>query len=236
MVTKSRFVTSPISSTSKRPSSGCASGASHMRAAVVLAVRDDDVVHARLAPLAVVELDGDDGVLPLEEDADERVEERRLAAHRLGHAVRPLRHRRAHPDAADVRVVALRVGAVPGAVRDAADVDDSHDAVARDRDRVLELRRDPVRAAEVHAGAERDDRQLGRRAGAHESVHHLVHRPVAARRDDRASRRRRRRAPPARSGGRAARRRASRPPARGAPRGSRAPASASRWRRCRRPG
>ena len=153
-------------------------------AAVVLAVRDDDVVHPPLAARAAVELDADDGVLPFEEDADERVEERRAAAQRLRHAVRTLRDRRAHADAADVGDVPLRVGAVPGAVRDAADVDGPHDAVACGSDRFRELRRDPVRAHEVHAGADRDRRQLARRPRPDESVHHLVQRAVAADRDD----------------------------------------------------
>jgi hypothetical protein len=41
-----------------------------------------------------------------------------------------------------------------------------------------------VRAHEVHAGADRDRRQLGRAAAADEPVRDLVQRPVAADRDD----------------------------------------------------
>ena len=41
-----------------------------------------------------------------------------------------------------------------------------------------------MRAHEVHARAERDRRQLGARARAHDPVHNLVQRAVAADRDD----------------------------------------------------
>ena len=81
-------------------------------AAVPHAVRDDHVVHAA-APLAVVERHRHLGVLPLEEHARQRIEERRLAAERLRHPVRALRDGAAHPDRADVRELALGLLAAP---------------------------------------------------------------------------------------------------------------------------
>ena len=136
----------------------------------------------RAAPLAVVELDRHLGVLPLEEHARQRIEERQLAAERLRHPVRALRDGAAHADRADVREPALGVLAAPGPVADAAGVDRARRAVERDPDRVVELRRDAVGAAEVHAGAERDRREVDVAAG--DAVHDLVQRPVAADRDD----------------------------------------------------
>ena len=61
--TKSSFVTSPISTTSKRPSSGTRVGCELHPAAVPAAVGDDHVVH-RPAALVVVERHGHLGVLP----------------------------------------------------------------------------------------------------------------------------------------------------------------------------
>src|SRR5581483_11194706 len=55
------------------------------RAPVVLPVRDDDVVHPPLAALPGVQLHRDDRVLPLEEDADECVEEGGAPARELRH-------------------------------------------------------------------------------------------------------------------------------------------------------
>ena len=90
----------------EEPSSGARVRREHHPAAVPDAVRDDHVVHAA-PPLPVVEPHGHLGVLPREEDARERVEEGRLAAERLRHPVRALRHRAAHADRADVREEAL---------------------------------------------------------------------------------------------------------------------------------
>src|SRR5207244_7995805 len=116
---------------------------------------------------------------PLEEDPRERVEERRLAAERLRHAVRQLGDGGAHADAADVRDVALALRAAPLAVRHAAHVDRSRHTTDRDAHGVLEACRDVVGADEVHARAERDRRELSVRARAYEAVDDLVQRAVA---------------------------------------------------------
>ena len=146
------------------------------------AVCDDDVVHAP-APLAdAVEPHGHLGVLPLEEDSRQRIEERRLPAERLRHPVRALGDRAAHPDRADVDEPPLRVVAAPGAVTDESGVDRARGTAECEPDGVVELRRDPVRPSEVHAGAERDRRQIDVASG--DAVHDLVQRPVAADGDD----------------------------------------------------
>jgi len=52
----------------------------------------------------------------------------------------------------------------------------------RDPHRVVERRRDPVGATEVHSGAERHHREVD--VAARDAVDDLVERPVAADRDD----------------------------------------------------
>jgi len=143
-------------------------------------VRDDHVVHLPVA-LFAVEAHRDIGVLPLEEDARQRVKERRLATERLRHPVRALGDGAAHAHGADVREPALGVLAAPCAVRDPSGVDRARLPLEREPHRVLELRRDPVRAAEVHPRPERDRCEIDIAAG--DPVHDLVQCPVTADRD-----------------------------------------------------
>jgi hypothetical protein len=63
-----------------------------------------------------------------------------------------------------------------------ARVDRPHVALEGDPDRVVELRRDLVGAAKVHARAERDRREVDAASG--NAVDDLVQRAVATNRDD----------------------------------------------------
>jgi hypothetical protein len=141
---------------------------------VPVAVRDDHVVHRAFAPHAVVELHHDACVLPGEELARERVEERHPAAEPLRHGVGAPRHRTAHAHRADVGEEPARAVLE----LDPAQVDDARLAAERDPDGVVEAARDAVRAAEVLAGAARQHGDLGVRL--RDAVRDLVHGPVAA--------------------------------------------------------
>ncbi len=174
--------TSPIRTTSKSAVVGQRVGREHHPAAVPHAVRDDDVVHAAAPLVAVGEPHGHLGVRPLQEHPREGVEERGAAAECLRHAVDALGDGAAHPDGADVREPALLVSARPGPVAHPARVDGSGRALERHADGVVEPRRDAVGAHEVHAGADRDRRELDPPAG--DAVDGLVERAVAADRDD----------------------------------------------------
>ena len=146
--------------------------------AVEAAVRDDHVVHRAFPPHAVVQLDDHVRVLPGEELACERVEERRAAAERLRHRVRAARDGAAHPRRADVGEEAARAVVE----LDAAEVDRS---ASRRRARPAPRRRsgrDAVRAAEVLARAAREHGELAVRPG--DAVDDLVHGSVAADHDE----------------------------------------------------
>ena len=136
-------------------------------------IRDDHVVQAALPSDAAVQLDHDLRVLPGEELARERVEERHLAAERLRHGVRPPRDGAAHPRRADVREEA----AWAALALDAADVDRPRLAVEHRADGVVEAVRNAVRAPEVLARAGGQERDL--RTGTRDAVDDLAHRPVS---------------------------------------------------------
>ena len=232
---KSSLPTSPISTTSNSPSSGCASGASFIPppcqtpfATITSCIRPRRSV--------VVEPHRHLGVLPLEEHAGQRVEERRLPAERLRHPVRALGDGAAHADRADVREPALGVLAAPGAeaTRPASIVRGRPSRATRTAS--SNARRDAVGADEVHARS-RAGSSRARRRDAGDPVHDLVQRAVAADRDDErgAVRRRLRRASSIRWPGPLREQRLARR-GRAAPRGGRAPASACPWRRRPTPG
>ena len=132
----------------------------------------------------------------LEEDAHQRVEERRLAAERLRRLVRALGDGAAHPDRADVREPALAVRRRPRCgswTRPASIVRVAPSSATSTAS--SNLRRDPVGAAEVLAGAARDHGELDVAAPGDP-----VRRPRSA---SRRRRRRRAAAPPSRPPARA---------------------------------
>ena len=142
------------------------------------------------AALAAVERHGDVGVLPLEEDPRQRIEEGRLAAECLRHPVRALRDGAAHPDRADVREH-RSAPRRPGAVADAAGVDRSRHAVQRDATASSKRVGMPYvrpKSRPVPSGARRT------RSASGDAVHDLVQRPVAAHDDEQSARGRRPRA------------------------------------------
>ena len=226
--TRSAFVTSPISRTSKRPSSGSASGVMLHSAPQVPAVGDDHLVHrpARCSPSTC---DPHLGVLPPREHRERRPEVRRLPAERLrrrrSRASRPRRSsRRRRRSRTRLRRLA-RPGAVTrrGPRRSPASRRREATAIA-----VVELRRDAERADEVDPGAAGDDGELDAARPDEEPVDDLVDRAVAADGDDEPRARLGRLPGELARDARAARRRARRPRARAPPRGGRAPASAGR--------
>ena len=175
------------------------------------------------------------GVLPLEEHARQRVEERRLAAERLRHPVRALGDGAAHPDRADVREPALGVLAAPRAVADAPGVDRARRSRrARRRTASSNFVGIPyVRPKSMPVPSGIVARSTSRPAIPFTTSFSVPSPPTATTSV----------APPstalrarARSGGPAARRRASRRSGRAARRGARARASACPSRRCRTPG
>ena len=169
-------MTSPIVSTSNRPSSGSASGqiSSPPPKKRPFATTTSNI--AAGAPLAV---DGhlDLGRLPAGEDGEGRPQVGGLPAERLRRLVRALRDRAAHPGARDVREGRRRVRAVPGAVRGAPEVDRADVALQGDLHRVVDLPRDPEGAREVPSGPARDDGDLRLPPEPGETVRDLVDEP-----------------------------------------------------------
>ena len=227
--------TSPIRTTSKSPSSGCASGRElhRRRRARRRSRRSRRASRPRRSPSSSCTVTS--VFSHSKKTRVERVEERRLAAERLRHPVRALRDGAAHPDRADVGEPALGVLAAPGAIADAADVDrprrrrrarrrtasSNFVGIPYVRPKSMPVPSGIVASSDVAPG---------------DPVHDLVQRPVAADRDDE---RRAARRPPARELDQVARplreeRLARR--ARAARRGARAPASACPSRRWRTPG
>ena len=164
------------------PSSGCASGASFIPPPCQTPFATiTSCIRPRRSPPS--KLHRHLGVLPLEEHAGQRIEERRLAAERLRHPVRALGDGAAHADRADVREPALARPRRPTCGNETRPASIVRGVpVERDAHRVVELRRDPVRAPEVHARPERDRREVDVAPG--DAVHDLVQRAVAADSDD----------------------------------------------------
>ena len=235
VVSRSRFVRSPIVRTSKRPSSGSASGQIFMPppkqrpfATTTSCIRPPRISSSTES--------ADLRVLPAREDGDRRPEVRDLAAERLRRLRSPApRSRRSCRRSRRWRsTTRRRCRPRRGRGRGRGRSSRARPST-RDVDRAVELVRNAVRADEVPAGAARDDGDLGLLEVV-DPVRDLVDRAVAADDDEQLRAAERGLAARGRRGGRAPRRRACRPRARASPRGARSPASACRWRRWRTPG